>query len=469
MSNDGAGLKVDPFALALVSLLYVEHLLFGASQQALSLLFAVAHLALLLALIVTTRGAEPPRLPLKLPAILFGAVFALAIFSLLPLGPPLAHPMWSYVQPLAPKVVASVSLDPVGTRVHLVRLAGFAALFLAGAALGSRREGADQFARYLCWGGILYCLWAGFSWKTSPNAIFGVPRSYGADRLGGSFLSANTAGTLFASLTVLGLMGLLRPFMRERREGERLRPSEFTKVWPQLLLVLLAMTCLLLSASRGGLLALVAATLLALALLIWIKSSRQSLTGGVMAVICLALFAGVALFAFGGQHTAARLAQGNPLDDDRLQMFAAYWKTIKASPWLGYGLGAFSSANAISMTSQNAVAMSILGSAHNVYLQWLLQMGWTGAACMFAAVGLVVAATVRGVVRRASQQTVGLACIAIVVVFAVHGLVDFALEVPSMAALFSVVLGLGYGIAERPSSGGRQRRRRSPRSEPAPT
>ena len=460
MSNEG-WLKVDPFALALAALLYFEHLLFGANRQDLSLLFAVVHLLLLLALIGVTRGAEPPRLPLKAPAILLGLVFALAIFSLLPFGPPLAHPMWGYIQPLAPKVAASISLDPVGTRVQLVKLAGLSALFLVSAALGFRREGADRLASYLCWGGILYCLWAAINWMTTPNSIFGVARPYSGGRLAGSFLSVNTAGTLFASLTVLGLTGVLRPFMRERRDGERLRLAEFGPVWPQLLLVLLATTCLFLTASRGGLMALLSATLLVVALLIWMKTSRQSLTGGVLAVVCLVLCAGAALFVVGGEHTAVRLSQTNLLDNDRLQIFAGYWTTFKASPWLGYGLGAFTSFNGITMTGQNALALSTLGAAHNVYLQWLLQMGVTGAVCMFAAVGLIVAATVRGVARRSTQQAVGLACIAIVAVFAVHGLVDYALEVPSMAALFSVILGLGYGIAERPSSGGVRRRRRS--------
>ncbi len=457
MSNDGGGLKVDPFALALAALLYIEHLLFGANRQDLSLLFAVVHLLLLLALIGATRGAEPPRLPLTIPAIFLGAVFVLGVFSLLPVGPPLGHPMWVYVQPLAPKAGASISLDPVGTRVQLVKLAGFAALFLTGAALGARREGVDHFVRYLTWGGVFYCLWACFNWMTTPNSVFGVARPYGGDRLAGSFLSSNTAGTLFASLTMLGLMGMLRPIMRERRSGERPRLSEFGAVWPQLLLALLSITCLFLTASRGGLLALLAAVLLAVTLMIWMKTSRSSLSGGVLAVVCLVLCIGATLFVIGGQHTAARLAQTNPLDNDRLEMFAAYWTTFKASPWFGYGLGAFSSFNAVSMTSKNAVDLSTLGAAHNVYLQWLLQMGVTGAVCMFAAVGLILFATIRGVARRSTQQAIGLACIAIAAVFAVHGLVDYALEAPSMAALFSVLLGLGYGIAERPA-GGRRRR-----------
>jgi len=79
-------------------------------------------------LVVVTKGAQPPRLPLALPSILLGVVFALGLFSILPLRPPLAYPLWSYV----PGAPASISLDPVGTRLELIKLAGLAAAFLIG-------------------------------------------------------------------------------------------------------------------------------------------------------------------------------------------------------------------------------------------------------------------------------------------------------------------------------------------------
>jgi len=446
MPNDGR-LKVDPFALAIAALLYVEHLIFGANRQDLGLFFAVLHLLILAALTAVTRGARPPRLPLALPSALLGVVFALGLFSILPLGPPLAHPLWSYV----PGAPASISLDPVGTRLELVKLAGLAAVFLIGADLGSDRARAERFALYLVYGGILYCAWAFLSWVKTPNTIFGVPRPYGAGRLGASFLSSNTAGTLFASLAAMSLMALLGPVMRARRPGERRRLEDLLALWPQALLLLLALPCLLLTSSRGALLAFVAAILMGLGYLTWIKSTKQSLTAGFMATICLLLFAGSVVFLVSGDHTAARLTTTDPLNNDRLQLFAAYWPMVKASPWLGYGLGAFRSVNYASMTLHNGPLLSTLGAAHNVYLQWLLQQGFPGALAMVGCVAIVLTATLRGVARRSTQQTLGAGCLAVAAVFAVHGLVDFAFEEPSMAAFFSVILGLGFGLSQRPA------------------
>lgn len=448
MPNDGRP-KVAAFALAIVALLYVEHLLFGANRADLSLLFAVVHLLALAGLIVFSRGSEPQTPALRLPAILFGVVFAIGLVSTLPLGPPLAHPLWTYI----PGARGTISLDPAATRLELVKLAGLAALFVLGAGFGARRDVAERASAYIGYGGILYCAWSFFAWITTPTSIFGAPRPYGVDRLGGSFLSSNTAATLFAALGVMALMALVRPFTRTRRPGEKRRLDELTALWPEALLLGLALSCLLMTASRGGLIAFVAASLVSIGCLAWLRSSQRSLTGGFVSVVCLLLFVTAVVFLISGERTAARLAQTDPLNNDRLQIFAAFWPTITASPWLGYGLGSFSSVNFLSTTGTNAIALGVLGAAHNVYLQWLLQEGAPGALAMFGCVGMVLAATVRGAARRATQQTLVIACVGVAVVFAVHGLVDYALETPSMAAFFSLILGLGYGIAERPAGG----------------
>ena len=451
----GAARKADPFALILVALLFVEHLVFGANRGDLALAFAVPHFLLLLALLAISKGAEPPRLPLLWPAVLLEVVFALGLFSLLPVGPALAHPLWTYAQAAGAAAPATISLQPFATRIELIKLAGFVAVFLVAAAIGARREGAQAMGRYLTVAGILYCLWAAIAFAMDRKTIFGVYRPFAEDRLSGSFFSANSAATLFAALAVFGVAGLLGPLMRAARSGQRLTADTFLKAWPQGVLVVLASACLLMTASRGGLLALGAGALVVLAAMAWMRSAKASLTGGFVSVACLALILGLAMFILAGQHTAARFGDAAPINEDRMKMFAAFWPTITASPWLGYGLGAFPSVNALSMTSANAAALAPLGAAHDVYLQWLLQEGLVGALAMFGAVGLIVLATVRGMARRDGQRWLAVACLGVLAVFAVHGLVDFALEEPSLAAFFSALLGLGYGLTER-AAGGRR-------------
>lgn len=446
--------KVDAFALILVVLLFAEHLVFGANRGDLALAFAVLQFLLLLALLLVSRGTEPPRLPLLWPAILLEVVFALGLFSLAPVGPSLAHPLWAYAQAAGAPAPATISLQPFATRIELIKLAGLVAVFLVAAAIGARRDGAEAMGRYLTIAGILYCLWAAVAFATDPKTVFGVVRPFAEDRLSGSFFSANSAATLFAGLATFGLAGALGPVMRAPRE--RLKADQFLRAWPQAVLAIIGFACLLATASRGGLLALGAGFLVLLAATAWMRSAKASLTGGFVSAVCVALILALAMFILGGQHAAARLGDTNPLGEDRLKVFAAYWPMITASPWLGYGLGAFPSVNGLSMTSGNAASLAPLGAAHDVYLQWLLQEGFPGAVAMFGAVGLILLATVRGMARRDSQRWLAVGCLGVAGVFAVHGLVDFALEEPSLAAFFSALLGLGYGLTERPA-GGRRR------------
>jgi hypothetical protein len=95
----------------------------------------------------------------------------------------------------APDLVIAVR---AWTGPHSQKLAGFTALFLIGADLGSRRHSAERTAAYLTYAGAAYCAWAFWAWIVSPGTVMGVPRPYAAGRLAGSFFSVNSAGTLFA-------------------------------------------------------------------------------------------------------------------------------------------------------------------------------------------------------------------------------------------------------------------------------
>jgi O-antigen ligase len=217
---------------------------------------------------------------------------------------------------------------------------------------------------------------------------------------------------------------------------------------PAPILLFLNASCLVLTASRGGALSAVAAASLATAGFALVGTDDRSAAGGVIAVAGMLAFAGAALLLTSGGVLLGRLAD-NPIADDRMVVFAAYWRSVLASPWWGYGLGAFHSVNALSMTSASAVSMGTLGAAHNVYLQWLLQSGAAGFVPMMICMGAIVGTILLGLGRRRRQPSIMIFALAVTSVFALHGITDYALEEPSLAAYFTVILGLGYGVATR--------------------
>ncbi len=451
MRNDeGLGRWVparDDVAVAgLVGLLYLEHLIYGANRADLSLFFAVIHLVLLLLLLVSRSGRRAVQsAPLALPGALLAVILAAAAFSVLPLGGVIGHPLWSYVGQAA----GSASLDPVATRLEMVKLTGLGALFVLALAVGAKRERADRFVQLLSYAGGAYAAWAFLTWTENPSLIFGVVRPYGGDRLSGSFLSANSAATLFACQAMLQLCLLIRAIRRAPGPLlSRRSLSEMKGAPTAAILLFVNGACLILTASRGGLLAAVAAGALVVACFAFVRTDARSAVGGLALVGGLVAFVAVALLFFTGSRLLGRVGD-NPMADLRFPIFAAYWRMVLASPWWGYGMGAFHAFNFQSMTEANAVAMSTLGAAHNVYLQWLLQSGLMGFLPMMALMAVIVAVLVKGLRRRARQQAVIVFALATCAIFAIHGAMDYALEEPSMTAFFAVVLGLGYGVSTR--------------------
>ena len=436
----------DAAVIGFVLLLYCEHLIFGANRGDLALFFAIVHLVLLIAVLATKTGR---RVLASTPLAWVGASFALvligAVFSILPLGGRIGHPIWNYVSSQG----GSISLDPVATRLEIVKLLGLAALFAVAIVIGAKRERADTFIKALSYVGGAYAAWAFLNWTANPNLIFGVVRPYGNGRLSASFLSANSAATLFACQSILQLCLAFRAVRRAPR------PLFSRRAWSQmqglplaLVLLFINVSCLLLTASRAGSLTAVAATAVVVAGFIIVRTDERSASAGLAAVCGVIVFEVAALVLANGQSLLGRLAD-NPVSDSRVVIFAAYWRSILASPWWGYGLGAFHAFNFQSMNEANAIPLGILGAAHNVYLQWLLQSGVAGFFPMMICMGTILAIIWSGFKRRSRQTAILIFTLAVASIFAVHELTDYALEEPSLAAFFAVILGLGYGVSTR--------------------
>jgi O-antigen ligase len=141
-----------------------------------------------------------------------------------------------------------------------------------------------------------------------------------------------------------------------------------------------------------------------------------------------------------------RLAQ-NQNDLGRHDMAQAHWSAFMASPWLGYGLGSFDGINALVMTSANYPSLWNVHAAHNVYLQWLEEGGVLGAGAMFACLGAILWMIAKGSAQRSRMTGWLRGIVAASLVLLVHGLSDFALQVPSIAVQWAGLLGIGAGIA----------------------
>jgi hypothetical protein len=458
-----------PAAVLIGLVLYAEILLYGADRTELALTFCGLWF-LALAVLLTRRWAQRALAGLRLagPALCFAAVLGAGALSLTPWAIGGANRVWTWVAGARP----SASIDPYLTLIELLKLLGLAAAFLIGAVFGAEDVRAKGFIRWILGLGLAYSLWAITDRATHPAELFGAPRIFDPSRLSASLSSANSAATFFGALTVLDLIDADRRFQAHGLRG-RLDLRRLERIAPQIAISLISLaaaaTCLILTLSRSGL----AASGAIVITLMGAATIARARRGAVAALAVMAIVSGVflGLVALNLGVLQERLSF---LGDDartRRAILAAHWAAFRASPASGYGLGTFSHVNAMITSPGSLEALGPLGAAHNLYLQWLEQAGLVGALpalLLIIVLGVRIAA---GAAARRLMRSWLVGVLAVLALFLIHGATDFALEVPALATFLSLLLGLGWGMAQAPPTGrsNSRRTRAAELGEKAPT
>lgn len=203
----------------------------------------------------------------------------------------------------------------------------------------------------------------------------------------------------------------------------------------------------MLTASRGG----IFSSLIAIFIFIgWEfldtakrKSNFFSIVGPVLIVAVMAIL----VFMISSGLLLDRMGSWDASANERSVMIEAHWEAFKHAPWAGYGLGSFYIINDMIMNVQNWQTLHSLGATHNVYVQWLEEAGLIGALPMFATLGVVFWSIAQGLGQRRRMRTWLRATLCISILLLLHGTVDYALQVPSIAMTWALLLGVGLGIA----------------------
>jgi O-antigen ligase len=385
---------------------------------ALPVIFCVAHL---------TFGANQPAA-----ALWFTAILGLAL--MVTLATPLRRGLFDLYE-WASTEVGAASIDRGATVVEIVKLVGLAAAFGVGALQGVSRSRGQATLEGIIWAGGVY---AAISLVTF---LAGVQVAQGGGRLSGGFLSFNSGATVFGVLLVLSLAVFLRAWKRTDGLGFSKR---LTRTAVPLSCLSLCAVCLILTASRMGLVATAVALVI---LLLWETASSRKGRLPVWIGALLLLAVGAVLTFSGNDLLWTRVGGIDADVDVRGQVFTVHWQAFLASPLFGYGLGTFDAINNQIMTSETVGNLWVIRATHNVYLQWLEEAGIVGSVPMFLLVGLVLVLSVgRALGGKGKGLQRGLVCASMVVL--VHGLTDYALQVPSISGFWAFLLGLGFAFGQ---------------------
>jgi O-antigen ligase len=418
---------------ALVALVMAEIAAFGASDVAVAAVFGALQALFLLVLLATCGWARrvPTILTSPWPGLLFLAVLIGAAWPLTPFGPGGPHPVWAYIGQSG----GSITVDRSALILNLLRLIGLACLFNAAWIIGA----SETRRRALIWW-LLLALGVFAALALVDNVTL---RRGG--RLAATLLSPNSAATLMG----IGLVFALAFFSQAiQRAGGTLRlerlglDASLALGAAGVFAVALTMT-----ASRAGLFS----SVIALAVLLTWQVLAQGRKVRVMAIIggaaALLVVVGVAMRS--ADLAAARLENlGNDMASRQI-IFDAHWQAFLGSPWFGFGLGSFPTVNQLITTSETLNVLYDVRATHNLYLQWLEEGGIIAAALMAVWMLAALWRAAQEGLKSGTSGAMARATIAASLLVLLHGLSDFAAQVPALQALFAV--GLGAVTAVPPS------------------
>ena len=394
--------------------------------------------------IFSRKRDRAPRLePLLLwPIILLPCYLA---FELIPLPlsvlktlSPARAELLQALQPLfADAHSAPLSVMPPAALAQLFRIIAYIAVFL--------------LIRELTWR-FLRMRWA----IAVPLLIVGtLEAALGMIQCAADWGNATAHGTYVERDHFAGLLEMLLPFalmygMAILRRGNARYSSP---AWPAALACLLfAIAALFLvgiiySLSRMGFLVALSSLFAMAALTVGpaLASARlRWLSLGVIALLVILIF----VFLPPDQLITrfAELASTDKVSGDtRLHFWRETLPLIAAYPLFGCGLGGFESAFRRFQTTETLFSVDF---THNDYLQFLAELGVIGFTMLAVFLGGIVWKTVGAAWKEqdVDGRYLAIACAGSLIAILLHSMVDFNLQIPANAMVFSWVCGLSVGL-----------------------
>jgi hypothetical protein len=400
-----------------LALVFGQLLLLGANSGILSSAAALVSM-LTLALIL---GVAPRAAPS------FGEILPVVGLSL-------AAGAWAFI-------VGPTSIVPSAAPLEVAKLMGFVAMLLMGVVVGGRRARSKLFCGILSGVGSLYALAAFWLYEADPFRVMGVVKVAHAWRFTGTLLNANAAGVVFGIVCLASLGWLQSLFGRTRAANAK---PVFLSIG--LASVLVNLIACAFTASRMAFAVTVLLGVL-LCLVELISARAPDAAGRTSRLAALTIVGGLILLGVGLGAGKVLFRDEGVVDtfNGRMQVLGHFTALAQQRPVTGWGLGAFDQINQSSLRAPSADYMYAFGAAHSAAIKSVL-VGGLPYFLILASMGLtVIVGVVRNWTRIQDGWSRGLA--AAVLLAALCSIDDIDLNVPAVAALAALALGVLWGRA----------------------
>ncbi len=359
------------------------------------------------------------RSPLQIPLLLLGIY---AVIQVIPFGTIAGNAG-------IPDIPGTISVEPFSTQVtaiHIFALCIFFALALGVIDSAARLR---RVVTVLTVFGFIYAFFAILQSVLSPDRIYGIYRPQSAVPFG-SFVNRHNFAAIIEMVISLPL-GLI--FAGSLRSDKRLLYG---------VAIAIIGTSLLLSGSRGGLVALLAQIILLIILTSRAKGRKNFVLKVALSGLLVFAAVGGAVFV-GGDTSLTRISETASSDDissSRFHIWGVTLKVISAHLPFGAGLGAYAQAYT---QFDTAGGNERVEQAHNDYLQVIADAGVVGLIIS----GLFLFWFFREGIRNAAvsnkfRRGVAVGAFAGCFAILIHSLFDFVLHITAVSVMFLTLIAI---------------------------
>jgi O-antigen ligase len=383
--------------------------------------------------LITARSVSVPPLEqwlgaalLFVPAYVALQLVPLPLFLLRILSPARAQLAESLGSVMVAPRFAAISVSPSTTSLYLIRIIGYAVVFLLVRELTWRLRGRWRWTLFVP---LILIATAeatlGLS-QIAPNSP--AHGTYGNRNHFAGFLEMVLPGTAALGLAIRGFAGI-----------------------GVLCLATLIFLGILYSLSKMGFVAALSGLFVMAALGVGARLPRRTrwlAVAGLVAIVLLALIflpPDQVINGIGGVFADDATGEGRfPIWADSLHLIAAY-------PVFGVGLGNYVDAF---LKYQTAAVDVVFNYAHNDYVELLAELGVFGFLSLAGFLFVIFRKAVRAATRHpdANIRYLGLGCVGGMAAIGLHSITDFNMYVPANAFVFAWIAGIAAGL---PSARGR--------------
>lgn len=390
---------------------------------------------------------------------LFGSAGLWAFLQTLGFTPEALHdPMWSEAeltlgQGNSQANTGAISAEPSASRGGLMRLVAYGGIFWLTAQFARHPAYAQKIFWCVAGVGTAYAIYGLLVFSTGNQTILWYDRwAYNGD-LTSTFVSRAAFGA-FAGIALLVSLALIFNIVEHRsktlQEGQRSLISLLDTL-PARVYVLTAgcfilATALMLSHSRGA----VAVTALGIgamlgALIYRHKGRRRRIVAVALAILVTGAF----VLQLSGGITLGRALQLADQGTGRDAIHSLTLRGIEDAPVTGRGLDTFRHLYFRYRDGGIPWNSPRYDKAHNTYLELLLELGLVGSLFLIGAIVAIAGTLFTGIIRRRRDAIYPIVGLSTSILIGTHSLLDFSVQMPAIAVMYSAILGVAYAQSWR--------------------